>query len=136
LNAYGINTYRDESSYPLPRAQRALCGRTHYVDDDTLRYFKARINSSHADFNGLYFYLVESVAHPERGRVHRVVLFDVFGEVLTDRGTFRKTAHTARKDLDSFLSTFDPIAHTEKALRSLVANDTRKINETRNILES
>lgn len=131
LHAYGVDLYRDESSYPVPRAQRALSGRTHYVDDDTMKYFGARINSSHADHNGLYFYLLESVKHPSMGRVHRAVVFDVFGTVLTERNDgLRKTSKQARADLDAFLASFDPVAHTETELRKRIARDQKRLNET------
>lgn len=32
------NLYRNEASDPRDNAQRNLSGRTHYVDDDTLRW--------------------------------------------------------------------------------------------------
>lgn len=135
LQAYGVHPYRDDSSYALPRAQRALSGRTHYVDDDTMKYFGCRINACRVDFNGLYVWILESVAHPSMGRVHRFVLFDVFGTVLTERlDALRKTRKQAEKDVDAFLGTFDPLAHTEKVLRERIALDQRRIAETMAIL--
>lgn len=136
LQAYGVHPYRDDSSYPVSRAQRALSGRTHYVDDDTMRYFGCRINACGVGFNGLYCWILESVAHPSMGRVHRFVLFDVFGTVLTERlETLRKTRKQAEKDKEAFLGAFDPIAHTEKALRDNISRDQRRISEALSLLD-
>lgn len=38
-----MNLYRNESSDAKTNAQRNLCGRTHYVDEDTLRWHKSRV---------------------------------------------------------------------------------------------
>lgn len=136
LNAYGVNPYRDDSSYAVSRAQRALSCRTHYVDDDTMKYFGCRINACGIDFNGLYCWILESVSHPSMGRVHRFVLFDVFGTVLTERNEMlRKTRKQAEKDKEAFLGSFDPLAHTEAALRHNVARDLKRLAETLAVLE-
>jgi hypothetical protein len=64
------------------------------------------------------------------GRVHRFVLFDVFGTVLTERNDMlRKTRKQAEKDKENFLGTFDPVAHTESALRENIARDMKRCNE-------
>jgi len=136
LNAYGVNPYRDDSSYAVSRAQRALSGRTHYVDDDTMKLFGCRINACHVDYNGLYCWILESAAHPSMGRVHRFVLFDVFGTVLTERGEMlRKTRKQAEKDKEAFFGTFDPLAHTENALREAIARDQKRISEALAVLD-
>jgi hypothetical protein len=136
LQVYGVNLYRDDSSYTATRASAALVGRTHYVDPDTMRYFGARINDCGIDVNGLYCWILESVSHPKMGRVHRFVLFDVFGTVLTERGEMlRKTRKQAEKDKDVFLGTFDPAAHTEKALRAAIARNIERCTEAINYLE-
>jgi hypothetical protein len=79
-----MNLYRNESSNPKTNAQRNLCGRTHYVDDDTLRFHKSRIISARHTDNGLLFAIVTSDAldfdNSKRG--FRFVIFDVFGTVL------------------------------------------------------
>ncbi len=137
LREFGACPFQDHSSYPLPRAQRALEGRTHYVEDGTLKYFGARINSCRVSHDGLYLYLLESVAHPSMGRVHRAVVFDVFGTVLTPRVEFlRKTSKAARRDLDAFLATFDPITHTETALRAAIAHKLRECTDALAALDS
>jgi hypothetical protein len=79
-----MNLYREESSTPKLNAQRNLCGRTHYVDDDTLRFHKSRILSTHITDSGLLFAITESVGldmnNTRRGI--RYVIFDVLGNVL------------------------------------------------------
>ena len=79
-----LNLYRNESSYPKNNAQRNLSGRTHYVDDDTLRFHKSRILSTHIPFNGLLFALVESCAiDPDnRQRGFRYVILDTLGNTV------------------------------------------------------
>ena len=78
--AAGISLYQPAyMSTDKALAQRQLAGRTHYCDDNTLRFFGARINSTRQDDNGLWFALRESVQPPHSGRVHRWAIFDIFG---------------------------------------------------------
>lgn len=122
LRSAGHYVYREESSYAVSQAQRNLQGRTHYVDDTTMKYFGARINGAHIVDQGLLFALRESVAHPLKGRVHRFVVFDVFGTVVSERigdDVFHKTAEQARKAMWTWLDAFDAVAHTKKAMREL-----------------
>lgn len=86
LQSIGVYAYANNSSYPDSNAQSALEGKTHYVDADTLKYFKSRILMSCACKNGFYFILQESLPHPdhEMKRVRRNVLFDVFGRTVDD----------------------------------------------------
>ena len=77
--------YKMELSNPKLNAQRNLCGRTHYVDDDTLRWHKSRVLSSGISDNGMLFWIVTSDAldmnNSRRG--YRYVVFDIFGHVLS-----------------------------------------------------
>lgn len=76
--------YRNESSDPKRNAQRNLQGRTHYVDDDTLRFHKSRILSARHVDGGLLFAIVTSDATDYQGKTRgfRYVVFDLFGTVL------------------------------------------------------
>lgn len=85
IKALGFYPFREESSYPLNQAQRNLSGRTHYVDDDTLKGFGSRILETHITDEGLFFGLVESVKNYDGTRYFRPVIFDVFGTVANDR---------------------------------------------------
>lgn len=137
LSAYGISLFQDDSSYAWPRATHALEGRTHYLDDLTVKYFGCRVNRSAVDFNGLYCWIIESIKHPSDGRMHRFVLFDVFGAVLTERsGGLRKTARQAEKDKELFLGSFDPVAHTEMALRGKIDRNLQCIDKALEILNT
>ncbi|KAH2035914.1 hypothetical protein KXW51_006159, partial [Aspergillus fumigatus] len=73
--------FRTESHDPKTNAQRNLCGRTHYVDDDNLRFHKSRVISARVVDNGLLFAIVTSDAldFENRKRGFRYVIFDVFG---------------------------------------------------------
>jgi hypothetical protein len=79
-----LDLFRTHSSYPKNNAQANLRGRTNYVNDDTLRYFRARILSTYHTDSGLLFAMVESCSgdFEHKTRICRPVIFDVFGNVL------------------------------------------------------
>ena len=100
-----VSPFRCESSTPKYNAQRNLSGRTHYVDDDTLRWHKAKVLSAHDEANGLLFWIAESTAldmhNTQRG--FRYVVFDVFGTCV-ERPKLDECAKTraqARKNFDA-----------------------------------
>lgn len=88
LRAAGLSLYRDESSNAKYDAQRNLAGRTHFADDATLRFHKSRILAGRVLHGGAFYYLRESTALTMDGsqRGHRVVLFDIFGNVINKVG--------------------------------------------------
>lgn len=92
------NLYRNQSSNAKDNAQRNLAGRTHYVDDDTLRWHHGRVLSSRHTDGGLLFAIVESVALDMRNtkRGCRYVIFDIFGHTV------------ARPDLENCWSRSEP----------------------------
>lgn len=133
-----MNLYRDESSRPKWNAQRNLSGRTHYVDDDTLRFHKSRILSTHITDSGLLFALVESVALTMDGskRGYRPVIFDVFGNTverpkLEDSFKSRKAATSAMWDA---LNKLDAKQITREALDRQEQSNAREIKEMRETL--
>lgn len=75
-------------------AQLNLEGRTHYVDDDSLRFHHAKVLETRVHYNGLLFSLIESTGldmhNTKRG--FRYVIFDLFGNVITSPRSFRKRA--------------------------------------------
>lgn len=102
-------------------AQRNLQGKTHYVDDDTLRFFHGRINSAHVHYNGLLFSIVESVAADmnNRSRGFRFVTFDLFGIVVNDRSNTDELCSTGAKahdQMQAFVNSFDVLAHYKTAM--------------------
>ena len=81
-----MNTpYRNESCNPKYNAQMNLQGRTHYVDDDTLKFHKSRVLNTFVTNNGLLFGIVESYAVDchNSTRAFRPVIFNIFGNVVT-----------------------------------------------------
>jgi hypothetical protein len=118
VGAAGFSLFTCKSSYEKNNAQQNLAGRTHYADDDTLRYFGARINRAGHRADGLLFLIVESVSSkPEdTKRNKRFVVFDVLGTVVNNREEWFATTDQARKAAEDFLAEFDAEAHTSKAL--------------------
>ena len=118
LQSLNLRTFSDKSYDAQRNARINLEGITHYVDLDTLRYFKSRIVKAFDSCHGSIFFLVESVAknpdNTERG--FRFVLFDVFGEVVNPRDVYYTTSDKAKKAGYAFLETFDLMAHYRKAL--------------------
>lgn len=117
-----LNLYRDESDTPKLNAQRNLASRTHYVDDDTLRFHKSRILSCHITDGGLLLGLVESVATTYDGstRGFRAVVFDVAGNVLnrTSLDECHKTRRQSTNDMWRILNATDAYAVTLEAINS------------------
>jgi hypothetical protein len=115
--------YRNESSDARYNAQKNLQGRTHYVDDDTLRWHKSRVLSSRHTDGGLLFAIVESVAldmHNTKRGV-RYVIFDVFGTVVGKRQDLEhcwRRSEQATKAMWAELETLDAKAITLAAIES------------------
>jgi len=111
-------------------AQRQLKGRTHYCDDSTLRYFGARINETRQDDNGLWFALRESVQPPSSKRLHRWVIFDIFGQAeCTEDCT---TGAAADKLLPALIASKDWELHTREQLLKIAASGLNKSEQIRN----
>lgn len=85
LKKAGVLLFKEYSGMPLNQAQRNLSGRTHYVDDTTIRSFNAKIHSVHVLDEGLLLGIVESVQkgfNESDGRFFRPVFFDLFGNTV------------------------------------------------------
>jgi len=84
ITAANVAPFTNKSSNAKRNAQENLDGRTHYAEDESLKFFHARIVSAAADQNGLFFKMVESVAidYDNTRRGFRVVVFDLFGYVV------------------------------------------------------
>ena len=115
------NLFRNEASDPLVNAQRNLAGRTHYVDDDTLRFHKSRVISTRHTDGGLLFAIVTSDAlnYENTKRGYRYVIFDVFGTVISrcaledawsKRDRCEKAMWTALEAIDAKSHTIEAIA--------------------------
>jgi hypothetical protein len=135
-----MNFYREESSNPKWNAQRNLQGRTHYVDDDTLRFHKSRIISSrviggHDRRGGLLFAIITSDAldmnNTRRG--FRFVIFDIFGSVLErpDLDNAFRTSEQARKAMWQAIEKIDAQAHTLEAIERQRKQHETEMNDLR-----
>ena len=119
LRATNLELFGDKANLPKYNAQRNLQGRTHYVDDSTLRYFHSRITSAHDTCSGALFYIIESTAlDPDnRSRGFRGVVFDVWGSVIyrPDLQSTYRTSQGASKAMYQWLNGFDvPAYYAEK----------------------
>jgi hypothetical protein len=81
LASLHIMPFEVKSSDPKYNAQRNLNGKTHYVEDDTLKFHHSRISSSRDIHGGLLFRVTGSDAMDMRNtkRGFRTAVFDVFG---------------------------------------------------------
>ena len=115
-------------------AQRNLDGKTHYADDDTLKFFHARINSCRTECNGLVLILIESAAKDmnNTARGHRFVAFDLFGTVINDRDhgdALRSKSDAAYNDSREWLESFDVLAHYKAAMAERAARAKRAADD-------
>lgn len=128
-----VELFSSHSAYEKPDAQRNLMGRTHYVDDDTLRFHKARILGRGVLADGLLFYIVESVAkdYENTSRGARVVLFDLFGRTIhrEELDMIPARQETARKRFWDWYGTFDVIAYYKEVLGDRQARKLREAAE-------
>lgn len=137
LYALGVSLYRVKSSYVKYNAQQNLQGRTHYVDDDTCRFFKSKILRATHSTNGLLFGLVESVGSKPSdmpGGNRRAVVFDVFGDVVNDRAIWHRTTDQAVKAMYAFLDGFDAESHTRTELVKRAVRDIKTQSEILGVL--
>ncbi len=130
LRGAHLDLYQDRGNDPKWRAQNALSGRTHYVDDGTLKYFHSRVIRSDACRSGAFFYIIESCAlnSDNTARGFRGVVFDVFGTAVyrPDMDNCYKTSATAQKAMWAWFDGFDEAAHYVEALRSKAARLERE----------
>lgn len=130
-----MKLFRNESNNAKWNAQRNLQGLTHYVDDDTLRFHKSRIISTHITDSGLLFALVESCAKDfeNRSRGFRYVIFDTFGNVIErpELDEMWSTSTAAVKAMWQQLNTIDAVKITSDAIDKAEAHHAMEIKECR-----
>lgn len=135
LRAAGLDLFQDRRSDSKSRAQDCLSGRTHYVDDSTLRFFHSRIVRSDECISGAFFYIIESCAlnSGNTARGFRGVVFDIFGTAVyrPSMDDCYKTSEKAQKAMWAWFDGFDEAAHYIEALRSKAARLEREAAEVR-----
>ncbi len=101
-------------------AQAMLEGRTHYVDDNTLRYFNSRITGAQPSTFGLFYRITESCSrsYDGTGRGFRTVLFDLNGQTVyrPDLDSLHSTSAKAEKAFYAWFESFDPLAYYREEL--------------------
>lgn len=134
---FARETYHSEKA----NAQRNLSGRTHYFDDDTLSFFEARVIRTAACAEGLVFVAQESVDHPSLGRVHRVVVHNLLGNVV-ERGEFSDEslfgdARKGRKMFDAACEKYNAQGMTESMARAILEQKRAQAErETRRLADA
>jgi len=131
LEKIHVRPFAWESGDPKSNAQRNLRGKTHYVDDETLRFHKSRVLSSVNMHDGLLFRIVTSDAldmHNTR-RGFRAVVFDVFGTVIERPKLEDASSTKAQAFKRSEAMEIDLVAHYKAALSSQAVWKQREIDE-------
>jgi hypothetical protein len=122
LHSLGFSTFTDKSCYPKSDAKRNLEGRTHFADDDTLRFFGSRILSATDHCDGLLYSLIES-SYQDWNKTRRTVrfaVFDVFGTCIyrPDIEAGYRTSKQANKARYAWLNAFDVDAWYAEQIKS------------------
>ena len=113
---------------PKDNAQVMLRGRTHYVDDDTLRFFGCLIKSAQPSTFGLFYLITESLSLPTGGRGFRTVLFDLGGQVVY-RPTLEEmqtTTNKAEKAFYAWFETFNIETYYRDQIRERIIRTSRQ----------
>ena len=137
-----VEKYSQHSYNPRYNAQHNLRGRTHFVDDATLRHFSGRVLSAYDSADGRLFVVVHSQREnwDNPDRVYSYAIFDLAGCVVSGRARRArsarlqsyKTAAKARKECAEMLALLDADQITLDALSHLegrFANDMRYARE-------
>jgi hypothetical protein len=116
-----VEKYSQHSYNARYNAQHNLCGRSHFVDDDTLRYFRGRVLSAYDKADGRLFVVVHSQASGfnDATRVYSYAIFDLAGSVIAGQAKHYKSAATARKHCADMLALLDADQLTLDALSYL-----------------
>lgn len=137
-SVYAVRLYDDTGgSYGAAKtfAQRQLSGRTHFADDDSLRYFHSRIVKARVTENGVFFWLIEcgALAFENKRRGYRYALFDVFGTCVArpEIADARPTKVGAEKAFLAFYNAFDGRMYYRKALDERAQRMEREAADSR-----
>jgi hypothetical protein len=121
-------------------AQEMLSGRTHYVDDSTLRYFNCRITGAQPSCFGLFFVVTESVGKDSRNgaRGFRTVLFDINGKVVyrPSLEELESTSTKAQKAFYEWYEIFNEHSYYQEELKSKIIKTNRQANDLEKCLNA
>jgi hypothetical protein len=111
-------------------AQAMLSGRTHYVDDSTLRYFNSRITGAQPSCFGLFYVITESVGRDSYNgaRGFRTVLFDINGQTVyrPSLEELEPTSTKAQKTFYAWYESFNAENYYNDQLKHEVIKNYRK----------
>jgi hypothetical protein len=136
IRELNITTFDRHGDDAKTNAQRNLNGRTHYVDNDTLKWHKSRVVSARAIHGGLLFLLVTSDAldmnNTRRG--FRAVVFDVFGTIVS-RPSLEEASSTKAGALKKCeAETVNLLAHYKEAINRQCNDKRNELSESLNAL--
>lgn len=122
-------------------AREEVYGLTHYFDEDTMRYFGARVLDCHSIFGGQLLFVRESVNHPSEGRFHRVVIFDLCGNVVFRGESISRNEKQAIKEwelwkVDNCHTREQAIALNLEALRAELRHELKHCDDIRARIEN
>lgn len=136
LEKIHVRPFQMESCDSKHDAQRNLRGRTHYVDDETLRWHKSRVTSSTRLHSGLLYRVTcsDAIDPDNRKRGFRAAVFDVFGTCI-DRPKLEEAFKTRQKAIEhSEAQEIDLLAHYRQALTEIHKHKLDEAKETETAL--
>lgn len=141
LKPLHVSLFTHHSCDPKYDAQRNLSGRTHYVDEDTLRFHHSRITGRMVLADGLLFSLTHSDSLDMRNtsRGFRCTVFDVFGTVVWSPDLDQAVKSGEKAIAERNRAEFDVVEHYRKAIASKVVcarNDLVSLNGVSSALEA
>lgn len=130
-NTLGENIFTTRYSHTKSNAQDNLCSRTHYVDNDTLRYHASRVLGAIVLAEGALYLITESTAldyHKTR-RGFRCVMFDLTGRSIyhPDLNDCHKSKDTAQHAFWTWYGSFDVVDHYRQVIAEKITNSERKL---------
>jgi len=138
VDAFNGKLFEQRSGDAKSDAQANLEGITHYVDENTLKGFGARILQTVSTDEGLFFALLESLPGDNTGRLFRPVIFDCFGTVCNDRlsrsESFR-TSKAANKQMWIDLNKLDASEHYSQVFASKLRRLHATIEDVTKLIE-
>lgn len=121
-------------------AQAMLSGRTHYVDDSTLRYFNSRITGAQPSCFGLFYVITESVGRDSYNgaRGFRTVLFDINGQTVyrPSLEELEPTSTKAQKTFYAWYESFNAENYYQEKIREKIIYNQRQAYTLEECLEA
>lgn len=138
ISGLNLGLFGYKSCYPKYNAQENLRGKSHFVDDETLRFFGSRISRASETCSGLLFYVVESsyLDMNKTKRGFRYAVFDLFGNEVARQSLDEAlpTSERAYKAMYDRINSLDVAEHYRQALQSVIRHSSRKTETAKEVL--